>query len=192
MNYFTTDLFVRLQNLQDRTANEDWEQAVGKYDAHLRRIRSQLPRSLRRIVEEFSLHDAEVLCMSRRRDTLSISLQLDPPTEFLLVLEYVLVAEPEINPSALAVDYCSDWAGWLYDEVEVERPRSGTRAAPKNGRAAAGASGAVYVHRILLGNGWEVALRFRHVRLSRPQALIPGPLSEPMTRQSSGSGLRIL
>src|SRR5262245_35512936 len=113
MNYFTPDLFVRLQNLQDRTANEDWEKAVERYDAYLRSIRSRLPRSLRRIVEELSLHDAEVLCMSQRGNTLSVTLQLDPPAEALLVLDYSLVAEPKINRSALPAEYCADYPAWL-------------------------------------------------------------------------------
>src|SRR5262245_34621523 len=97
MRYFTPNLFVRLQNLQDRTASEEWERAVEKYDTYLRGIRPRLPRSLRRIVEELYLHDADVLCMSRRGNTLSITLQLEPPAESLLVLDYSLVADPEIN-----------------------------------------------------------------------------------------------
>lgn len=175
MNYFTPDLFVRLQNLQDRTANDDWEKAVEKYDAYLRSIRSRLPRSLRRIVEELYLHDAAVLCMSRRGKTLSVTLQLEPPAESLLVLNYSLLGDPEINRSALPAEYCADYAAWLYDEVEVERPLS---AAPrqkgkKNGRATEDRPVPVYSHKILLSNGWEVSVRFRVLRLSRPTALIP-------------------
>ncbi len=177
MNYFTPDLFVRLQNLQDQTSNEDWERAVEKYDDYLRSIRSRLPRSLRQIVEEFYLHDAEVLCMSQRGKTLSVTLQLEPPAESLLVLNYSLLGDPEINRSALPAEYRADYAAWLYDEVEVERPlpREARQKGKKNGRATDDRRVPVYSHKMLLSNGWEVSVRFRSLRLSRPKALIPGP-----------------
>jgi hypothetical protein len=175
MNYFTPDLFVRLQNLQDQSANQDWENAVEKYDAYLRRIRSRLPRALRQIVEELFLHDAEILCMSRRGKTLSITLQLEPPAESLLVLNYSLVADPKINYSALPAEDCADYAAWLYDEIKVERPIAATarQEGNKNGRTTEERSVPVYSHKILLSNGWEVSVRFRALRLSRPTALIP-------------------
>jgi hypothetical protein len=175
MKYFTPDLFVRLQDLQDRTASKDWEKAVEDYDAYLRRVRPRLPRSLRRIVEDLFLHDAEVLCMSRRGNTLSVTLQLEPPAESLLVLNYSLVADLIINRSALPADVCTDNVAWLHDEIKVERPIAATagQRMRKNGRESDERSVPVYSHTILLSNGWEVEVRFRGLRLSRPKALIP-------------------
>jgi len=187
MRYFTPDLFVRLQNLQDRTASEDWERAVEKYDTYLRSVRSRLPRSLRRIVEELYLHDAEVLCMSRRGNTLSITLQPEPPGESLLVLDYSLVADPEINHSALPAEHRTDYVAWLHDEVKIERSLSAAtcQKPKKHGRAIGNSSVPVYSHKILLSNGWEVSVRFHAFRLSQPKGLLPRPGPNPDEAQAS-------
>lgn len=115
--------------------------------------------------------------MSRHGDKLSITLQLDPPTDSLLQLEYALVAEPTIDRSALPAEDRTDYVEWLYDEIKMERSTSPTarRKPVKNGRAVAEKPTPVYSQKILLSNGWEVSLRFRRFRLSQPKALLPSP-----------------
>jgi hypothetical protein len=172
MHYFTPGLFVRLQDLKDEGAVIEWDRAVERYAARLREIGPRLPRPLRRAAQGFKLHDADVLSMSRRGDTLCVTLQLDPPAEFLLALTYSLVEEPRVNRSALPPEYRTPQPAWLYDEVGIAEPRPAPPRRRAGGRRGAKAP-PVYSHDVLLSNGWEVGLRFSRVRLSQPMALLP-------------------
>jgi hypothetical protein len=160
MKYFTPELFARTQNLADHAAVREWERASVAYTTTLTEVSRHLPRSLRRIIEEFHLHDADVLSMSRTGETLAITLQLEPPDNSLLVLTYSLVESPQIDHSALPSEYRAEQPAWLYDEIGLSEP---------------GAAALLFTHHILLSNGWEVRLKFRKFKLSRPETLLPLP-----------------
>jgi hypothetical protein len=174
MNYFTPKLFVRLQDVRDEAAIQDWEQAVRDYAASLGGILPRLPASLRQMLKKLPLHDADILSMTRLKDTLSITLRPELSGE-LLVLSYTLVEGPSINRSALPPEHCTEQVAWLYDELGLELvsgPPNWQTAADRvrgDGRAT------ICTHSILLSNGWEVRLKFRRFKLLRPETFIPSP-----------------
>jgi hypothetical protein len=179
MKHFTPELFVRLQDLRDRAAIQDWERATQEYASSIEGSLSQLPRPLQHLLGKLPLHDADVLSVSRSKDVLTITLRPELFDGQLVVLTYTLVESPRINRSALPRDYCTAHVAWLYDEVSLPKPIPGpatwqTAADRRRGDDLV----TVYCHDILLSNGWEVGLTFRKLTLAQPEALIPAPSEE--------------
>jgi hypothetical protein len=169
MKYFTPERYLRLGNLDDKqaflAAHEDWEQAVKEYAAHLRRLRDQLPVGLKRLVESVYLHDARVLGMWLGRvSRFTICLQPESDPSRLAVLTYSLLEAPTVNKLALPPESCSEPVAWLYDELSIQ-PATKKRSLPSQGTP-------IFIHDVLLSNGWELRLRFRDVTVARPVALI--------------------
>jgi len=172
MKYFTPELLERLQDMRDEAAVEQWERAARDYASSLKENLAQFPAPLRRLTNEFRLHDAEVLSVTRAGDTLSITLRPELSGS-LLILSYTLVKSPFISRSALPQEHRTEYVSWLYDELAVERvpgPPSWLTAAD---RERGDDRVTVYTHSILLSNGWELRLTFRKFKLSRPETLIP-------------------
>jgi hypothetical protein len=170
MKYFTPQLYLQLGNLDHEqaflTAQEHWEKALSDYRAHLQRIRKELPRSLRNLVESVYLHDARVLTMHQIEQEFFITLQPPSDPERLVVVGYSLVEEPRVEQDALPAERCREPIEWLYDELDLDRPE-GPRGLP------APPGKPTLRHNILLSNGWEVKLRFRTVWVKRPIRVIP-------------------
>jgi hypothetical protein len=170
MNYFTAERYLRLGNLNDEqeflAAQEQWEEAVAGYREQFQRIRKQLPRRLRTLVESVYLHDARVLTMHQIEQDFFITLQPPSTPDHLVVLSYSLVEEPMIVQEVLPPERCRQPIEWLYDELDLDRPE-GPRGLP-----AAGGKPTIR-HDILLSNGWEVRLRFRSAWVKRPLRIIP-------------------
>jgi hypothetical protein len=167
MKYFTPERYLRLGNLNDRTAfldaQDDWESAITAYRQHLSSIRRSLSRSLRDLIESVYLHDAAVVGMWGEDDSqFTITLLPESDPSRLVVLTDALVESPQINRSALPEQVHSEPVAWLYDELDVEP--AGGNGSPK---------GKIFTHNILLSNGWELRLRARTVKVSRPVGLIP-------------------
>ena len=183
MKYFTPERYLRLGNLDDEaafmTAQEDWEKALSSYREQLQRIRKDLPRSLRNLVESVYLHDSRVLTMHQDDATFFVTLQPPSDPERLVVLGYSLVEEPLIDPNALPPHLRREPIEWLYDELDLDRPE-GPRGLP----ALSGEP--TMRHSILLSNGWEVLLRFRSAWVKRPLRVIP-VVSESADPQAAGS-----
>jgi hypothetical protein len=163
MKYFTPECYVALQDFSSDevmdAADAVWEEAVNQYDAYYRSVEASLPPEYLRLQESYYLHDALVLYMGQQGNRFVIALRLDPPPQQILQLSYELAEEPIINREALPAAHRSTGAvDWMHDEVEV------VSQAPL-----------VCVHAILFGNGWEVQLPFRALRVEEVQALIPAP-----------------
>jgi hypothetical protein len=162
MRYFTPELYLRLQDFSSDkamgAADRAWDEAVRRYRRLLRRVLPELPRGLRSLVEDFYLHDAEVLSMGRKGQTFVMVLRLDVPPRELLVLTYRLTGEAVINAAAFAPQGDSGPAQWMYDEVVPVRGNS-----PH------------WSHSILLSNGWEVRLRVSDVEVVRTDTVYPAP-----------------
>lgn len=146
MKYFTRERHLAMQVRDPAAADAAdaaWEEAVEHYEAALTALRPTLPEGVRRLLDGFHFHDARVLSMGQRGEEFVISLQLDVPPQEVVTLSYTLTGEPTLRKEPFA------WGGqtllWLYDEVE--QPGAAT-----------------YVHSVLFGNGWELALPFREVR----------------------------
>jgi len=177
MNYFTPELFVRLQDLKDQAALKEWEAAAARYALLLQNSWPRIPAPLRRIVKQYNLHDAEVVSMNCAGNNLSLTLQLDPPVAFFLVLTYTLIETQQINRSALPTEFRTQPPQWLYDEIGVGQPITAQSEEKSKAPHGSGRSdlGPVFTHNILLSNGWELALKFRKFKLSRPEAILPAP-----------------
>ena len=176
MRYFTPELFVRLQDLTDRNAPQEWDSAAERYTAALQETLPRLPLAVRKLARHPLLHDAEVLCISQARDNLSITLQPELSDGRLIVLSYTLVEDPRINRAAIPAPYQTEYVAWLHDEFGLGEPAP---RQPSGRRRNAQGNGAVpvYRHDILLSNGCELSLGFRRFRITRPQQLLPSTRS---------------
>jgi len=98
--------------------------------------------------------------MGQRGRSFVIVLQLDTPPQSLLLFTYELVEDPVIDQAGLAPENCSTggFVDWQYDEIERVEGEPPT-----------------WAQSILFGNGWEVRLHFRDVRIEEVQALLPMP-----------------
>lgn len=122
MNYFTPELYVRLQSGDAsamNAADAAWERAEQEYELRLKAIRNQLPPSALKIVDESRLHDAEVLWMGRVAPVFAILLRLDGPSQATLLLNYFVTQPAQLRTHVLPRDACSAVMQWLYDEVDL-------------------------------------------------------------------------
>jgi hypothetical protein len=103
------------------------------------------------------LHDAEVLSIANRGNEFLIVLRKDIPPCDVVILTFVLTAEPMINTAALPPEDISPVMQFLYAELDVVRERDQQ----------------VYIESILFSNGWEVQLRFRNVQVIRTDPVYP-------------------
>ena len=170
MKHFTPERYLALGNLDDerafQAAQEAWERALSDYRDQVQRIRKQLPRGLRSLVESVYLHDAQVLAMHQIEEDFVVTLQPPSDPERLAVLGYSLVEEPIIEQNVLPPERRREPIQWLYDELDLDRPE-GPRGLPNP------AGRPTIRHNILLSNGWEVILRFRSAWVKRPLRVIP-------------------
>jgi hypothetical protein len=174
VKYFTPELIVRGQSTDEPTLNEVehlWDEAGARYAAYPDAIRPDFPPGLRQMEESYYLHDAAVRGMGQRDRSFVIVLQLDTPPYALLTFTYDLVAEPVIDPAALPAGLFAAGPGveWQYDEIERLPGEPAT-----------------WSQSILLGNGWEVQLRFRDVAVQEAQPLLPAPPSPSRIRMNPG------
>jgi hypothetical protein len=179
MKYFTPKLFVRLQDVRDETAIHDWERAARKYASALSNVLQHLPRDMRQLLKKWPLHDADVLSMTRLKDTLAITLRPEMSSE-LLVLSYALVEAPTFDRGAIPREHCTEQVLWIYDELGFELVSAPPTWLTARDRARGDGRATVCTQRILLSNGWEVRLKFRKFKLFRPETFLPplGPTTE--------------
>src|SRR5206468_4056134 len=100
MKYFTPEKYVALQNFDAAAmdaADAAWDDGVARYETYLQSVQAELPEAVRKILDGFYLHDADVLSMGRQGETFTIVLQLDPPPRELLTLNYLLDGEPIVR-----------------------------------------------------------------------------------------------
>jgi hypothetical protein len=177
MKYFTPELIVMGQSDDDRVLQEQnrlWEEAGAQYVAYLHTVRPHLAAGLRQIDERYHLHDAIICGMGKQDHAFVIVLQLDTPPRSILTFTYDLVEEPAIVKGVLPPALCAPepLADWQYDEIEMV-PGTPT----------------TWAQSILLGNGWEVRLHFRDVRVQEAEAILPFSVSgsTSASRYASGS-----
>jgi hypothetical protein len=172
MKYFTPELYARGQSHDDAVLDEVdrlWDEAGNRYIAYLDSVRPELPPGLRKIDDNYYLHDAKVLGMARQGTSFIITLQLDTPPQSLLTLTSDLLQEPAIRTGALPREHCGNGkVEWLYDEWEKLPGEPSTWAMS-----------------ILLSNGWEVHLQLRDVAVQEAEAVLPAPRTEARISQSA-------
>jgi hypothetical protein len=160
MRFFTPQRYVALQapgKAEMDAADADWENAVERYESLVQTLRPHLPEPVRRLLDGYYLHDADVLSIGRQGEHFVLQLQLDVPPHELLTLRYDLAADPDVDVAALPPEHRSTGMQWLHDELE----QVGETGNPS------------YLHSILFSNGWEVRIPFRDVQLSTAQPVYP-------------------
>src|SRR5690349_19410987 len=112
MKYFTRERLRRFGNTDEEetflAGLQEWEEARAAYRAHLDSILGQLPRDMKRVVNQIYLHDARVLSTHQDGDRFVITLQPESDPERLVVLSYTTIGEPEIKPDGLFEDQRSE------------------------------------------------------------------------------------
>jgi hypothetical protein len=170
MKYFTRERLVRLQDHSDEqrflAALDDWENSLKDYQQqlstikqHLRAIGHRIP-ALLKFLTMVSLHDARVLDMySGGRSRFRITLHPEFQPGRLVILTYSLTQPPQIGRNVLPEHVRLEPITWLYDELTLE-DRTGEEKP-------------MFRHAILLSDGREVQLCFRHVAVERPIPVVP-------------------
>jgi hypothetical protein len=159
MNYFTPDLLVRLQVRDPAAMNDadaEWEAAEQRYEQRLQELGPAIDPLLRRF-EDVLLHDATVWSISRHDDHFVIILRKDIPPRDVVILTYMLVAEPILVRDALPPQFRSQVMQFQYDEFDVEQEAGQSH----------------FTHRILFSNGWEIRLAFRDLQVTLAQPIYP-------------------
>jgi len=123
LKHFRPDLFVQLQHFTDSAAmlwaTQEWDRATKAYAQDLKGLRPQLPPSALRLIDDFVLHDAEVLAAGQANDRFFILLQLEQGPGKLLQLTYYLAQGAKIDRDVFPSEYRTDHAEWLYDELSM-------------------------------------------------------------------------
>jgi hypothetical protein len=175
MQYFTPELFVRLQDLRDDGATAAWDRSVRDYASSLEPLLPGFPRELRQLAKGIVLHDADVLSITQQGDVLSVVVQPEEERG-VLILAYTLVEAPRVERAVIPPPDCTEHAAWLYDELVLAEPVPGPPSwQTAQDRVRGDGRATVYAHDILLSNGWELLLKFRRFKLLRPQTLFPVP-----------------
>ncbi len=149
MRFFTPDLLQQFNSPDPKRAadaNEAWERAIVEYRRKLKRIRARLPEPVRGYLDEYCLHDAEVLGLVRSSaPVLTCSFKVVwlfiRQGDRFSVLKYHLTKDPVVEYPVFPESMCSEQARWLYDELDV-LDREG------------------FSHEILLSNGFLIRIVF--------------------------------
>ncbi len=181
MKYYTPELIEMGRSQDDDVLNEQdrlWGQAAERYSQYLAEVRGTFPRGLRRLFGRYYLHDASILRIGRKDRFFLIELQLDTPPRSFLTFRYRLLRPVEVNKESLPPGCRSRGPAvdWLYAEVErlsveevLRSPFAATwvkdewltQADQFNDET--GSTWPFWAHRILLSNGWELALCFHDI-----------------------------
>ena len=98
---FNPEIIIRGNSLDDAVVEgveEDWEQAIKRYNRRWNKIKSVFPKEVRRFDEErVCLHDADVVSMGRQGDKFVMVMHKEPPSQEMVVLLFTLDGEPKIE-----------------------------------------------------------------------------------------------
>jgi hypothetical protein len=160
MQYFTPELFVRFNSVDDDIADrasDEWENALATYRAHLRQIWAKIPKDAKKLAE-LNLHDAELLNPRRIVDSKTEirfekigppSISLTPgilPVKHedrIVTLIYLLAGTVHQHASARNWPFSKERPHWLYDEVDIMPEQSDQ-----------------VVHRVLISDGRMIEIPF--------------------------------
>jgi hypothetical protein len=156
MKYFTPEIIIRGNSLDDSVVEgveEDWEQAIKRYNRRWTKIKTTFPKEVRRF--DVCLHDADVLSMGRQGDEFVMVVHKEPPSQEMVVLLFTLDGEPEIDPDALPGRNHASYGHWMYEEFDLDRQKKCR-------------------FEVLLSNGWLLKLPFKDFRYWVTQKVLAG------------------
>jgi len=163
MKYFRPELLARFRSANDDVASAaavEWDQATTNYVDAIHTLRPELPLSVCRILDHFTLHDAQVLSIveSRRRPILTMLLRLEGskkrPGRHLQLI-YSLAERVRGFSLKGARQPREEWR-IQYDEFDAL-----SLASPK-----------VFSHSMLLAGGAEMRIRFAKLAVGTPRRVI--------------------
>ena len=175
MKYFTPELYV-LGNSPDEAdwerQEEEWERQIKRYQRHYRKIKDQLPETVRRFHDDYCLHDADVFGPARfsngprsaKTDQVVMVVQnlntlFAQHLNTLMVLRYAITAEPLVQVPVPSDVFHVGQPIWLYDEIDVVTPGE-------------------FVHEILVSDGRVIRIQFSDFRLEIAPLVGPVKMSE--------------
>jgi Protein of unknown function (DUF4085) len=158
MRYFTPELYIRGNSPDDAVVHgveEDWEQAIRRYNRRWNKIKSAFPDEVRRFDEDqICLHDAERLQMGQTGDRFVMVLQTEPPSCNLVILTFTLRGAPEVATEILPENLRGPVPYWLYEEFDLDRQKR-------------------CVFEVFFSNGWFIKLRFQDFQFLVAQRVVP-------------------
>jgi hypothetical protein len=134
MKYLKPELLVRSNSpdLDEAVkAGDEWDAALERYRRHLRAVKKRLPGKAVSFVDELYLHDSEFIGVTLDRpDPRFLILGKDPHSrvfvrtdEALVVIDYQLAVEFEVQCGLLPAHLTSERPLWLYDEFDFDKAR---------------------------------------------------------------------
>jgi hypothetical protein len=161
MKFFPPELYVRYCSPDPAVASaaeDEWERAIRRCNRHYKKIKPELPESVRDFLDKQCLHDAEVFAPARlpqpalpgsREDvilvTQNVNTLIPASLNTLITLQYAVTEEPLVETPVASDVFHQANPIWLYDEFDVL----------ENG---------VFSHEILLSTGRVLTIRFRAFR----------------------------
>jgi hypothetical protein len=147
MKYFTPELYARGNSSTEadvQGVEEEWEQALRRYQRRWKKIRSALPKAVRHFAEsQLCLHDAEVLHLARQGSQFFMILQLGSSGQTLVILTFTLREDPLFKTEVLPERVRTSRSFWLYEEFDLDRAHQPC-------------------FRVLLSSGCVIQFRFRN------------------------------
>lgn len=174
LKFFTRDLYMRFNSIDEQEANEAdeaWETAIREYQAHLASLAKRMPADVERLAS-LCLHDAELihqddLFLTRLSDSGSAGVQVREKDDLwqVYLISYSLFEDVREAAPPANWPYPNPPIQWMYDEVDVSEGRRKR-----------------FIHRIMLSDGRVVVVPFTHVdvqvlsiRPASPEGLVAQP-----------------
>jgi hypothetical protein len=164
MKYFTPELLAHCRSLDDDAAEaaaEEWERRIATYQARLQEIRQDLPLGAKQLLKHVSLHDAQLLTITRTGKDLFLTFRLPgragQPAGGL-ELRYSLSGPSRLVRHGSPAPPDQPSTRWVLYE-ELARAPAGRRPA--------------FTHALLLTGGLELRIRFDNLRLRRFARVLP-------------------
>ena len=174
MKYFTPQLLGRVRSANEAVAAKalvDWDQAITRSQRRWQKIKTAVPKNVRRFeADTVCLHAAQVLSMGRRSELFVLVAETEPPRQELVILTFFLDKEPLIEQADLVDRSTTGFVMWLYEEWDLDR-RGNCR------------------FDLLLSNGWVLKLRYRDFQYLVVQRIRPAANGRA-ARNSSHAVLR--
>jgi hypothetical protein len=167
MKYLRPEILVRSnsRDIEEAVkAGDEWDAALQRYRRHLKAVKKRLPAKAVCFVDELFLHDSEFIGVNLDRADPRFLLLDDPHARVfvrtdvaLIVIDYQLAVDFEIESGLLPAHMVSGQSLWLYDEFDFDEVRR------------------LAMHEVLLSNGTVIKFLFHGFDYAvLPLTAIPG------------------
>jgi hypothetical protein len=169
MQFFTPELYLKFnskRNEEALAADEEWENAITRYNERLESLRSKMPSQVVKLTE-LCLHDADVLLRREQQQPLKLPFTPEWPPfgawvppwygtftfavqqgDEVLAIVYLLSDHVTEQQPVQAWSFSKSREHWLYDEINLSTEGGGH-----------------FVHNVLLSSGLVLSIPFSNVLL---------------------------